>query len=225
MSNRLVLSLLLVGGCGAGDDEDIEELDGFPYLVDLRVWQYGNGETDVGACVYRYRLCEDTGAVEVEHGAQTLTLGHEPEVSGQWYVGQLSDTFTDVPFRFTWSGADEQSSVTGEVFLPGAFAITAPSAGSTLSASSPVIMEWTSDSPEGLMAWGYYASCGDSTINDFGHPVPDSGRVEIPAGSFSFSGGCSAELWLERLQRGTTSDPRANIMSSKMRFVDVSIGP
>ncbi|HKE19860.1 MAG TPA: hypothetical protein VKB80_33520 [Kofleriaceae bacterium] len=229
MRERVLILVLLIAACGGDDgmDDGAGAVDDgeFPYLVDLRVWQYADGRANLGACLYRYSLCESLGTVEVEHGNQAVTLGHDRESSGEWYVGTFATTAAGEPFRFTWSGADEQSPVTGEVWLPDEFTITAPVSGSAVSAAKPVTLEWTGGSPGGLMAWGYSASCIDGTINDFDHLVPDSGRVEISTDQLAVDNGCSVNLWLERLRRGTTSYSRANIMATRSRYVDVTVGP
>ncbi len=104
-----------------------------------------------------------------------------------------------------------------------AYAISAPAAGSNLSAADPVTLDWTAGSPDGLMAWGYSADCPGNSWQDFSHLVPDSGHVEIPSGQLF--DGCFAELALERLQSGGTSSGQARIFSSEIRFVQVTIGP
>lgn len=226
MLARLSIMMLLVGACAGDDEPDVFDLEGFPYLVDFRVWHYATGQAEISACAYRYSLCEDAGTVEVEQGGQSVTLGHDRESSGEWFVAFLETTSADAPYRFTWSGAGDQSSVTGEVWLADGFSFSAPSSGSTVSATSPLTLEWTGGSSEGVMAWGYRASCPDSTtINDFRHIVPDTGHIEVATDRLSFFDGCFAELWLERLERGTTSSPLANIMSSESRYVEVTVGP
>ena len=83
--------------------------------------------------------------------------------------------------------------MTGEVWLPDEFTITAPVSGSVVCAVKPVTVEWTGGSPEALMACGYSASCPDGTINDFDHLVPDSGRVEISTDDLAVDDGCSVD--------------------------------
>lgn len=153
MLARLLMMMPLLGACGGDDAMDTFDLEGFPYLLDLRVWHYASGQAEVGACAYRYRLCEGVGAVEVEQGGQSVTLGHDPESSGEWFVARLANTLADAPYRFTWSGEGDQPSVTGEVWLADGFTISAPGSGSTVSAASPLTLEWTGGSSGELMAW------------------------------------------------------------------------
>jgi hypothetical protein len=219
------LALLLAAACG-GDDGWVE-MEGFPYLANFKVYQYPNGQAQLYACFYRYRFCEEAGTVQVDHASQMLNLETASNASAQWYEGWLNGTSIDEPFRFTWSGAGQQSSITGEVSMADAFTISAPRGGSILSAASPLMLDWTGGSADGLVAWGYTAQCPDSSdpFDDYGHLVPDSGHLELPLDWLSLHDGCCAELWLERLQRGGTSSPHADIVSSQARFVDVFIGP
>ena len=234
MRARVLVLLLMAAGCGgddSGEDEggsEVEEfpdLEGFPYYVDFRVWQYEDGYAELWACLYRYQLCEQAGTVQVEHAGETVTLTDDPDAFNQSHVGELDGITVDEPFRFTWSGSGDQSEVTGEVFMADPFTISAPGTGSTLSAGSPLAMDWTAGSSEGLMAWGYSGTCDDSSFDRFYQLIPDSGHVDIPVGKFPLYDGCLAVLWLERLQRGTTNSAEAEILSSQARAVEVTIGP
>ncbi len=220
------LALVLVAGC-SGSGDDLADTDGLPYLVDFRIWRYENGHAELEACLYRFRWCEEAGTVEVEHGTQTVTLATRSNADAAWYEGSLDNTQVDDTFRFTWSGAGDQSSVTGEVDAADSFTISSPSDGSTVSATAPLIMEWTGGADDGLIAWGYRADCpgSSSLVESFAHLVPDSGEMELPAEQLSFGDGCAVELWLERIQRGSASAPHVNILSSQARFVNVFIGP
>jgi hypothetical protein len=221
-----LLSLaFLVTGCGADGAAD-EGLDGhgFPYRVDFRVWEYATGEAELYACLYRHRRCEQAGFVQVRHGGQTVTLEDVPGALNDSSTGWLTSTEEAEPFVFTWPGTREQPVVTAEVTLADAFTIETPLDGSTVSATSPMTVEWTEGSTEALMAWGRYAECPEVS-SDFDHLVPDSGSVEISAAQLALSPGCSSNLWLERLRRGSTSSPLANIVASRARYVELTVGP
>ena len=220
-----LLVLCLAAGCG-GDDSGLDgDVEGFPYFINFHVWQYEDGEADLSACLYRYRLCEEAGSVEVEHGDQRVELTRDPESGFTDYVGRLSSTRLGEPILFTWSGEGEQDRVTGEVGLAEPYNITEPSDGAILSSQEDVTIRWTAGDTDGLVAWGYRAECFSTLYEDFSRLVPDSGSIEIPTRDTPIVEGCNAELWIERLQRGATSSRLADIMSSRARYVNVSFGP
>lgn len=225
--SRICLLLLacLAPGCGADGDPG-EGLEGgrFPYRMDFRVWQYGTGEAELYACLYRYRRCEPAGLVQVRHGDRVVTLEDVPGPQNDSSAGWLTSTQEGEPFVFTWTGAGDQPEATAEVTLPDEFTIAAPEAGSTVSASGPLTLEWTEAGSDDLMAWGRYAECPEAS-SDFAHLVPDSGRVEIPAAQLGLAPGCSSELWLERIRSGSTSSALANVVASRARYVELTIGP
>lgn len=221
-----LLSLaLLVTGCGPedGDDDGLEGGE-FPYFIDFAVWQYASGEAELRACLYRYRRCEQAGFVQVRHGGHVTTLEDVPGSANDSSTGWLTSTQDAEPIVFTWTGAGEQPEVTAEVTLPDAFTIVAPAAGAIVSATGSVMVEWSGGDDEALMAWGRYAECPEPSA-DFSHLIPDSGSVEISAAQLGLPPGCPSELWLERLSRGSASSPLVNIVASRSRYVELTIGP
>jgi hypothetical protein len=226
MRARLLALLLVVSAAGCGDD-DPAEVDGFPYSADLRVLRYTDRRADLYACFYRYHWCEEAGAVQVEQGVRSIQLSKNFTPDATWYAGSLEDTRVDEPFVFTWSGAGDQADATAEVGVAEMVRITSPASGSSLSTADPVTMEWQAGAGDDLIAWGYRAYCPDSSspLESFSHLVPDSGHLEMPGEQVSFYDGCSVELWLERLRRGSSSARNAVIVSSQATFVQVSIEP
>src|SRR5262249_48898738 len=160
-------------------------IDGFPYFANFEVWHYGGGHAEFYACTYRWRWCESAGTVEVENGTQLVTLESQSDASAIWYDSFVDTIRVDEPFHFTWSSTSDHARITGDAPLPDELAISAPADLSTVSAASPLTIDWTGPSVSGddMAAWGYRATCPDSPdpIESFSHLVPDSGHLEIPA--------------------------------------------